>query len=144
MTQGVTRAVAICVVRRRDEILVFDAYDEVEHLSYHRPLGGGIAFREHSEEAVRRELQEEIGADLEDLHLIGVFENLFELEGVPSHEIVFVYEGRFADPRMYERETFTVDEESTTLRATWRRLDTFDMSTAPLYPDGLLELLRRP
>ena len=136
------RPVAICVVRRGSEILVFDAYDEAEQLTYHRPLGGGIVFGEHSEEAVRREFREEIGADLEDLRLIGVFENLFELEGIPSHEIVFVYEGRFADPTMYERETFTVDERSSTLRATWRRLDTFDMSTAPLYPEGLLELLR--
>jgi ADP-ribose pyrophosphatase YjhB (NUDIX family) len=141
VTLATTRAVAICVVRRGDEILVFDAYDEVDHMTYHRPLGGGIGFGEHSEAAVRREFLEEIGAELAELRLLDVIENAFDLEGVPSHEVVFVYEGRFADPSLYDREAFTVDEGSTTLPGLWRPLDTFDSRTAPLYPDGLLELL---
>jgi ADP-ribose pyrophosphatase YjhB (NUDIX family) len=144
MTSGAIRPIAICVIRRGLQILVFRAHDRFQDLTYYRPLGGGILFGEGSEDAVRRELREEIGAELESVSLVGVFENTFELEGVPSHEIVFVYEGAFADRDLYTRETFEVTEETETLEGVWRDLDAFDMATAPLFPTGLLDLLRGP
>lgn len=136
------RPVAICIVRRGEEILVFEARDETRDLTFYRPLGGGIDFGERSDGAVRRELQEEIGAELADLQLLTILENVFEFEGKASHEIVFVYEATFADPALYDRETFVVTEETGTLPGVWRPLADFDMTSTPLYPDGLLEFLR--
>ena len=144
MTALVIRPISICVLRREDEILVFEARDETRGLTYYRPLGGGIEFGERSDDALRRELQEEIGAELDDLRLLTVLENLFELEGKASHEIVFVFEATLADPSFYDRETFIVTEETGTLPGYWRRLADFDMASAPLYPEGLLEYLRGP
>lgn len=138
------RPIAICVIRRGDEILVFEARDEVDGLTFYRPLGGGIEFRERSDDAVRRELREEIGAELQDLRLLTVIENVFEFEGEASHEIAFVYEASLADPDLYDRQTFVVTEETGTLPGIWRRLADFDMASAPLYPEGLLEFLRGP
>ena len=138
------RPIAICVLRRGDAVLVFEARDETRDLTYYRPLGGGIEFGERSDDAVRRELREEIGAELDELRLLTVLENLFELEGRASHEIVFVYEATFADPDLYDRETFVVTEETGTLPGVWRPLADFDMTSSPLYPEGLLEYLRRP
>jgi ADP-ribose pyrophosphatase YjhB (NUDIX family) len=142
MTAGTIRPIAICLLRRGHEILVFRAHDPVDDLAYYRPLGGGILFGERSEDTVRRELREEIGAELERVSLVGVFENTFEMDGVPAHEIVFVYEAAFADRDLYRREMFEVTEESETLDGVWRDLDAFDMATAPLYPTGLLDLIR--
>jgi ADP-ribose pyrophosphatase YjhB (NUDIX family) len=142
MTSGTIRPIAICVIRRGLQILVFRAHDQARGLTYYRPLGGGILFGERSEDAVRRELREEIGAELESVSFVAVFENRFELEDVPAHEIVFVYEAGLADRDPYTRETFEVTEESQTLEGVWHNLDTFDMATAPLYPTGLLDLLR--
>jgi len=64
----VIRPIAICVIRRRDEILVFESRDTVKNETFYRPLGGGINFGEHSKDAVRREIFEEIG----DLSLKGL------------------------------------------------------------------------
>lgn len=144
MTPGTIRPIAICVIRRGEEILVFEAHDAKEGLTYYRPLGGGLLFGEGSEDAVRRELGEEIGAELENVALLGVLENTFELEGVPAHEIVFVYEGTFADGSLYERDAFDVVEETERLVGVWRPVTSFDMSRTPLYPTGLLELIARP
>jgi 8-oxo-dGTP pyrophosphatase MutT (NUDIX family) len=140
----VIRPIAICVLRRGDETLVFEARDETRDLTFYRPLGGGIEFGERSDDAVRRELQEEIGAELDELRLLTILESLFEFEGKASHEIVFVYEATFADPDLYDRETFVVSEETGTLPGIWRRLVDFDMASTPLYPEGLLDFLRSP
>jgi 8-oxo-dGTP pyrophosphatase MutT (NUDIX family) len=138
------RPIAICVIRRGDEILVVEARDEVDGLTFYRPLGGGIEFRERSDDAMRRELQEEIGAELDELQLLTILENVFEFEGKACHEIVFVYEASLADPDLYERETFILTEETGTLPGVWRCLTDFDMTSTPLYPEGLLEILRNP
>jgi ADP-ribose pyrophosphatase YjhB (NUDIX family) len=143
MTSGRIRPIAICVIRRGGEILVFEGRDESRGLTFYRPLGGEIEFGERSEDALRRELLEEIGVELEHLRLISVTENLFTFEAEPWHEIVFVYEGRLADAALYDRGTFDVklDDGSSDL-GLWRSLDAFDMTTAPSYPEGLLEVLR--
>jgi ADP-ribose pyrophosphatase YjhB (NUDIX family) len=138
------RPIAICILHHDDEILVMEARDESRDLTFYRPLGGGIEFGERSVAAVRRELREEIGAELEAVSLLTILENVFEFEGEAGHEIVFVYAATFADPSLYERRAFVVTEGSTTLPAVWRRLSEFDMAEAPLYPDGLLAYLRDP
>jgi len=145
MSSGRIRPIAICVIRRDDEILVFEGRDDTRDLTFYRPLGGEIEFGERGEDAIRRELLEEIDAELADLRLLTVTENTFTFEGEPWHEIVFVFEARLADPILYERDTFIVHEEGwTDMPALWRSIDSFDMTSAPLYPDGLLDLLRGP
>jgi ADP-ribose pyrophosphatase YjhB (NUDIX family) len=137
------RVIAIAVIRRGDLILVFEGRDESRDLTFYRPLGGGVEFGEATDAALRREFHEEIDADLTDLRLLGVLENRFTFEGEPGHEVVFVYEARLADPALRDQEAFEIrlDDGSVDL-GLWRRLDGFDMRSTPLYPDGLLELLR--
>ena len=60
-------------------------------------MGGGIDFGEMAEAAVRRDLREELDVELLDERLLGVLENLFHAFGRYGHEIVFVYDCRFAD-----------------------------------------------
>jgi 8-oxo-dGTP pyrophosphatase MutT (NUDIX family) len=65
------------------------------------PVGGGIDFGETSEQAVRREVKEEINADIQDLKLLGLVENLFTCSGIEGHEIIFIYEANFADQQFF-------------------------------------------
>lgn len=61
----------------------------------------GVEFGETSRQAIVREVQEELSGEITDLRLLGVLENRFTFDGEDGHEIVFVYDGRFADEFMY-------------------------------------------
>ena len=143
MTDGHIRPIAICAFRKGDRILVVEGHDSSTNVSFFRPLGGGIKFGETSEMALVREIREEIGAGVSNLQYIGTLENIFTFDGAKHHEIVQVYDGQFADAKLYSA-THIVGAESTgaPMRILWRSIESFS-SQSPLYPDGLLELLRR-
>lgn len=136
------RPIAVCVVRRDDSILVFEGHDSVKDETFYRPLGGSIEFGESAFEAVVREFREEIGADLVDLRYVGLIENIFTYNGYPGHEIVLVYEGDLAKRALYEmQETTGVEDAGDRFKVMWKRITDFDPGKAPLYPEGLTELL---
>jgi ADP-ribose pyrophosphatase YjhB (NUDIX family) len=135
------RPIAIVVFRREDgAVLVAPGYDEVKRQRFYRPLGGEIDFGERAEDAARREIREEIGAEIDGLTLLGVSENIFTYRGEPGHELVWTFEARFADPSFYAREVIDCDEYGAKFEARWVPLAAFTPET-PLYPDGLLQLL---
>lgn len=139
---GAIRPIALGLVRRGDEILVFDAYDSVKQERFHRLLGGGIEFGERAVDAVGRELLEETGSAVRVGRLLGVLENLFTYEGAPGHEIVYVFEVELEDASLYEQDAFEVLEvirgEEVCVPVLW--VDPKGLN-APLYPDGVLELI---
>ena len=138
-----TRVISICLFRVDDSILVFEGYDSVKETYYYRPLGGEVHLGETTKEAVVREIREELEQEIIDVHLVGVLENLFVFEGVPGHEIVFVYDGRFADESVYNKTSLTVIEDNgDILEATWRSLDSFD-SFHRLVPESMSSLLQK-
>jgi len=141
MSEGRIRPIALCVCRDRKRILVAEFHDRKQDRVFYRPLGGTIEFGERSEDAVRREFIEEIGAELTDLRYLGTLENIFTYEGQVGHEIVLVYDGRLADPALYEKESFQ-GNDPLPFRAVWKDLDEFN-SRMPVYPDGLIELLEK-
>jgi ADP-ribose pyrophosphatase YjhB (NUDIX family) len=135
------RPKAVCVCRRGDSILVGDGYDTVKKQTFFGPPGGGIEFGETAAEAVRREMREELGAELDDVTLRGVLENVFTLEGEPGHDIVFVFEARLRDAALNDHEEITLTEGGQTSTARWVPLLRFGPGGPPLYPSGLFELL---
>lgn len=138
----VIRAKALCVCQHQGRILVSRAHDPVKNEWYWRPLGGSIEFGESSAHAVTREMQEEIGADVEDLRCLGTLENIFTYAGQPGHEIVFIYDARLADASLYLQSSLAgVESDGARFTANWQSLDDFP-ALGPLYPTGLLALLR--
>ena len=135
------RPVALAIIRNRDRILVFAVPDPVKNVTGYRPPGGTIEFAETGAAAAIRELNEELGAEIVDLRYLGTLENIFEYLGRPGHEIVRVFEAKFADASLYERDSFECVEANQTLfTCIWKPLA--DFAQEPLYPSGLLELLR--
>jgi len=141
MRSGHIRPIAICIFRREDQILVAEWRDPGEDHNFYRPLGGAIEFGERGQQTVARELMEELGAEVADLRYLATLENIFVHNGQQGHEIVLLYEGNLVDRAHYEVAAIDGhDDGDVALRAVWKRLDSFGPS-APLYPDGLLELL---
>jgi ADP-ribose pyrophosphatase YjhB (NUDIX family) len=138
------RPIALGIFRQEDRIFVTKGYDAVKEQVFYRPLGGTIEFGERGAETVVRELREEIGAEVTELRYLATLENIFTYQGTTGHEIVLLYEGRFADPSWYDRDIERGLEERSDpplMQGVWTPLNAVGLR-APLYPDGLLELLR--
>lgn len=133
------RPIALGLIRRRDQILVFEGRDDVKGETYYRPLGGGVEFGERSEDALVREFQEELDADILVKERLGVLENVFAWRGNPGHEIAFVYEAEFVDSGLYAKDEMKILDDPATAR--WVDLRDFRDGSKILYPNGLIELL---
>lgn len=59
--------------------------------------GGRITIGENSKDAVKRELEEEIGKPVEIGEYVTTIENFFKLKDKKYHEIMFVYKAEFKD-----------------------------------------------
>ncbi len=92
-----------------------------------------------------REVKEELGADITDLRYLGTIEDIYTFNGNIGHQIVQVYDGRFQDTTLYDRDHLEgVDGGDIIYRATWIALDAFRDHSLRLVPEGLLELLHPP
>jgi 8-oxo-dGTP pyrophosphatase MutT (NUDIX family) len=150
MTDEKIRPIALAIVhrggriRRNDQILVFESREpDAAGRIFYRPLGGTIEFGEYGRQALVREMREELGAEIENLRYLGLCENLFSApDGQRAHEIVLLYEAELADRTLYEKdEMLSVEDSGETFRVLWKPLSFFQREEAPLYPNGLLELL---
>ena len=102
---------------------------------------GSIEFGEHSKETIQREIMEEIGTAVKDLHYLGMIENIFTYEGHKGHEIVLIYDGSFIDETLYDEEVIDGDELGWPFRAYWMSLSEFGPEK-PLYPSLFRRFLR--
>ncbi|SEF33827.1 ADP-ribose pyrophosphatase YjhB, NUDIX family [Amycolatopsis pretoriensis] len=133
------RPIALGLLRRQGQILVFEGRDDVKGETYYRPLGGGIEFGEHSKDTLQREFREELDAEVKVGELRGVLENVFAWRGNPGHEIAFVYEAEFVDSALYAKDQMKILDDPATAR--WVDLTDFMDGSKILYPNGLTELL---
>jgi 8-oxo-dGTP pyrophosphatase MutT (NUDIX family) len=137
------RPIALCIFRHNNRILVFEGYDKAKDEIFYRPLGGGIEFGERSEDAVQRELKEELNVEISNLKFLGTLENLFTFNGNSYHEVVLIYDGTLTESGLYEQALLLGKEANgDDIRATWKGLQEFESGESILYPSGLLELLR--
>ena len=137
------RPIAICLFRNGNRILVSEGFDTVKQEYYYRPVGGGIEYGENSQTALLREIQEELNAEIENLQLLGVLENIFIYEGQQGHEIVFVFDAEFVDKSFYElHEVEGYEQEANVkFKAKWLSLDEIKRNNARLVPEDLAKWL---
>jgi ADP-ribose pyrophosphatase YjhB (NUDIX family) len=144
MRPGRIRTIAIAVIQRPSDgaVLAFYGEDPNDGRRFYRPLGGGIEFGESSIDAVRRELQEEIGAEVDPVRLMGVVENIFTHRDQTGHEIVFIWECHLLDERFYAHEEILMDENGVAAIAHWVHPRQLAAQGIHFYPEELADYLR--
>jgi 8-oxo-dGTP pyrophosphatase MutT (NUDIX family) len=137
------RPIAVCLFRDENRILVSEGFDTVKRNYYYRPLGGGIEYGESSRDAVRREIREELGVEIENVRLLGVLENIFVYEGQQGHEIVFVFDAEFTDKSLYKSSEIDGYEQEANVefKAKWYSLNEIEKPGGRLVPEELSKLL---
>jgi len=138
----IIRTVSLCLIRRDDRILVEETYDKAINKTFYRPIGGTVEYGENSRETIIREVKEEINAEIQELKLRYVIENLFSYLDQIGHEVDFIYEAVLVDQSLYNKEEIDGQEGLTRYRAVWKSLNDFTNNVqVKLVPDGLLDLL---
>lgn len=95
-----TRIVARAVIQKGHDVLLCRAKGK-GHFFF---PGGAIEFRESAVDALRREMQEELGATLRSASFIGALENQFVDRGTPAHEVYFMFSVEIEDTPITSKE----------------------------------------
>jgi 8-oxo-dGTP pyrophosphatase MutT (NUDIX family) len=136
------RAKSVCVFRYQGKVLLAESFDPAKNEKYLSPVGGGIDFGEKSVDAAIREVKEELGAEVDQLKLLGVVESLFVFNSQEGHEIVFIYEAKFKDSCFYQSHVLPgIESNGHTFEARWYDLSSIKTSKIPIYPKGIIEIL---
>lgn len=124
-----------------ERTFISEGYDPVKQQTFYRAMGGGVDFGETSFEALQREFQEEIQAELTNIHYLGCIENLFTFNGKQGHEILQVYQCDFVDPKFYQLENLVFAEGERQKTALWVEISRFKSGELKLVPEQFLEYL---
>ena len=104
-------------------------------------LGGRVAIGENSEEALRREIMEELGKEIEINCYVTTIENLFEMKNSKYYEILFVHEIECKDEEDKKiLETMPNKEGKEYLRYEWVDIDELDKYD--LRPKAMKKILK--
>lgn len=123
----------------RERIFVSEGYDPVKQLTFYRAMGGGVDFGETSLEALKREFQEEIQADLTNIRYLGCLENIFTFNGQSGHEIIQLFESDFVDPKFYQLDKLDFSEGERQKTALWVDINRFKSGELRLVPEQFLD-----
>lgn len=107
---------------------------------YYYVPGGRIKMNEKSEDAVKREIKEELGIEVNVNRMLWVNENFFKEETLQEqfHEVCFFYLLELKDEEVLERGSeFEVDENGKIHTYYWKSLD--EINYINLYPQFLKE-----
>jgi 8-oxo-dGTP pyrophosphatase MutT (NUDIX family) len=138
---GEIRVLALGLIRDGDRIFMSEGYDPVKQNTFYRALGGGVDFGETSLDALQREFQEEIQAELTNIRYLGCIENLFTFNGKPGHEIIQLYQCDFVDPKLYQIERTIFAEGDRQKAALWVEINRFKSGELRLVPEVFLDYL---
>jgi len=126
------------LLRKENKILVLE--EEYKGEVYYYLPGGGIEFLETSENALQREMKEELNIDIEEYQLLHIISNIFEIEGIKAHEIAQIYEIYNIDNERLIDGT-AMEGDLMPCKMKWIATDELINGGKKFYPEGLIGLL---
>lgn len=125
---------ALCVIEQDGKLLLCKGFDSVKKETYYRFVGGTIDFGEKAEDALKREIREELDSEIENLEFITVVENVFIYEKKPGHEICFIYKGDLTNKEVYQKKVIPIPGEDD-FPAEWVPISDILEGKVILYPE---------
>lgn len=105
-------------------------------------IGGRVEIGEDSATTVKREIEEELGKEVEIIEHGGVIENFFEMQGTKYHEMLFMHRAEFVDEEDQKIEyTLKNREGKDYLQYEWIDIDHLD--DYPIKPAIIKERLKQ-
>ncbi|MGB7440290.1 MAG: NUDIX domain-containing protein [Coleofasciculaceae cyanobacterium] len=135
------RVISLGLIINGDRILLGEGYDSIKQEKFHRALGGGVDFGETSYDALKREFQEEIQAELINIKYLGCLENVFICDGKSGHEIIQLYQCDFADSKLYQLDAIEVTEGKHKKQALWLDIKQCKSGEIRVVPEQFLDYL---
>ena len=135
------RPIAISIIKNNDKILVYERQDDITGEKFYRLVGGCIEFGESSNTALKREFEEELSLDIKNTKLISIFESIFTFNSKEMHEIVFLYESKFADSSIYNKDIINGLEGDRAFNAIWILVDDFLKKKYKIYPEEIVDYI---
>ena len=103
--------------------------------------GGKVAIMEKGCETINRELEEEIGEQVEVLSLLDVKENFFEFNGEKFHEYMFMYLTNLkSDSKLKDNKFFDGVETNKHLKYAW--FNSNELDNAHIVPIEIIDMLK--
>lgn len=134
MANAKIKAKAMGIFAHEGRMLVMDCVDNVKQKPFYRLLGGHIEFGERAPETFKREMMEELGAEVEVFEQLDVVQNIFTFEGKPHHEVIIIHRVAFVDPSYYAREDLRNIEPGMDEPFIWVAISDILNGPVPLYP----------
>lgn len=137
------RGKVIGLAKHDNKLLVFEVLDDQGNLKGWCPIGGGIEFGEKAEDALIREINEELKCNATITGKPIVCENIFEHHGCTGHEIIFAFPIKFIEQNIYSNTRFQIREErGSTHWVEWIPIEQFEKSEAFLFPSILINKIK--
>lgn len=130
---GMIHVKAMCVISHNGKILATKGFDEIKNENFFRLIGGGVHYCELAEDAVARELQEELETELENITFREVVQNIFTYKGNPGHEITYLYSADLVRKDLYEKEEVAIADHPSTI-AVWVPIKDVLSGEAKVFP----------
>ena len=136
-------AVGVCIRPSDGALLVEHGYDRVSGRRFFRAIGGALEPGEAPPDAVVREWREEFALAVHVIRALGTIDNRFVYEGQPGHEEMTILEVVPDDPAVFALSRVEGrDPDGQLHSATWVDPEAVRSDALPLYPTGVLDLLR--
>jgi 8-oxo-dGTP pyrophosphatase MutT (NUDIX family) len=139
-----TRQAALCLIRHGNAFLVAEIRDPQSSLILHRPPGGGIEEGETPEQALRRELREELGITLAEILELGTVDHIWFWNGREVRERAWLFLANSSDyARLSHGECpELIEADGRCIKTVWRPIQDNIATLPPLCPSGIAEFLK--